>query len=46
MLDYNQWFYDHAGQFDPPLAILDTTVLSLEETVAAVVDWLQQRRPV
>lgn len=40
MLDYADWLEREAATLDPPVALLDTTERSVEETAAAVCAWL------
>lgn len=39
MLAYNQWFKDHAEEFE--LYLVDNSTQSIEDTVAELVDWLK-----
>ena len=43
MIDYNQWFIDNAGRFDPPLTLLDTTGLSVRACGQYVALWISKR---
>jgi len=40
MLEYAVWLERHAANLDPPVQLLDTTERSIEETAAAVCEWL------
>lgn len=42
-LAYNQWFFDHHGDTDPPIELLDTTGLTPEETAERVLRWIEER---
>jgi broad-specificity NMP kinase len=43
MLAFNRWVQDNAAATTPPMALLDTTGRSLQETAAAVRAWALQR---
>jgi hypothetical protein len=43
MLAFNRWVQDNAAATTPPMALLDTTGRSLQETAAAVRAWAVQR---
>ena len=40
---FNQWFLDNANRFDPPIELLDTTHVPIEETVERVAAWIRSR---
>lgn len=40
MIDFNQWFIDHAADY-PTMTLLDTSGLSLADTLDRVMGWLQ-----
>ena len=40
MLEYAAWLERNAATLDPPVELLDTTERSIEETAAAVCEWL------
>lgn len=38
--EFQQWFLDHAtSEFEPPLALVDTTSISVEESACRIRDW-------
>ena len=41
-LAFNQWLKDNAKSTKPPMALLDTTELSIDETATAVVRWVNR----
>jgi hypothetical protein len=41
MLNYNRWFKENVGQTTFPMTLLDTTHLTLEESIEAVKQWLK-----
>ena len=43
MLAFNQWFINSAERTDPPMAVLDTTQLTVEDVVRTVVAWVRSR---
>lgn len=43
MAQFNHWHIQHAMTPTPPMALLDTTTESLDETVAKVERWLDER---
>ena len=43
MLAFNQWFIDMAERTAPPMALLDTTQLTVEDVVRKVVAWVRSR---
>jgi hypothetical protein len=43
MLTFNQWFADNAAQTEPPMALLDTTGLTVEDAVQRVAAWVRSR---
>jgi hypothetical protein len=43
MSAFNQWFKDNAERTDPPMALLDTTQLTVEDVVGEVVAWVRFR---
>jgi hypothetical protein len=45
MLNYNRWFKENVGQTTFPMTLLDTTHLTIEESVTAVKQWLHTRLP-
>ncbi|WP_312880150.1 AAA family ATPase [Actinokineospora xionganensis] len=45
MLDFNTWIKKNAASTSPPMDLLDTTTATVEETTAAVADWLLARLP-
>lgn len=46
MSQFNQWIKDNASKTTPPMTVLDTTNMNLEQSVAAVRGWIQdQMRP-
>ena len=40
MKTFNQWIKDNAHKTNPPMTLLDTTHLSIENTVDCIVNWL------
>ncbi len=45
MLQFNTWFKKNAAQTKPPMALLDTTHLSVKESVHEVMRWIHPRLP-
>jgi hypothetical protein len=45
MVDFNRWFGANAAQSRPPIALLDTTHLSISETADRVAAWTRARLP-
>jgi predicted kinase len=45
MLEFNEWLRRNAPTIDPPVDLLDTTTLPLEQTVQAVVSWIENGLP-
>jgi len=43
MRAFNRWFLDHAATTDPPMTLLDTSRLSLDETAAQAAGWVRER---
>jgi hypothetical protein len=43
MLDFNQWLLENAQATAPPMALLDTTNDSVEESVRSVAEWVRSR---
>ncbi|MGQ0839350.1 AAA family ATPase [Actinokineospora sp.] len=43
MLAFNGWIKDNADLTSPPMALLDTTTATVDETAAAVADWVRAR---
>ncbi len=43
MARFNRWLQDHAGQTEPPMTLLDTSDLSVEDTVDRVASWVRDR---
>lgn len=41
MIAFNGWLRDHAATTEPPMALLDTTGRSVEETARAVRGWVR-----
>jgi hypothetical protein len=42
MLAFNRWFRDHAETVQPPISLLDTTCLSIEQSVGYVATWVHE----
>lgn len=40
MLTFNNWLSENASQTEPPMALLDTTEKTIEETVKSIQEWL------
>jgi DNA-directed RNA polymerase subunit RPC12/RpoP/predicted kinase len=45
MLNFNGWFRRNAAGSQPPVDLLDTTHITVDETVARVADWVRARWP-
>jgi hypothetical protein len=45
MLDFDRWFRDNAAASQPPIDLLDTTRISVNETVARTATWVRARLP-
>ena len=45
MLTYNRWLREHAGTTTPPMSLLDTSFLTVEQGVDAVIAWIAQYWP-
>ena len=43
MLEYADWLVRNAATLEPPVALFDTTERSIEDTAAAVCEWLRAR---
>lgn len=43
MIAFNRWLSEKAGQTQPPMALLDTTDLSVEQGTEHVVAWIHSR---
>jgi hypothetical protein len=43
MLAFNRWFKENAQHTDPPMTLLDTTHLSVEQSVQEVATWIRCR---
>jgi hypothetical protein len=43
MRAFNRWFRDHAATTAPPMTLLDTSSLTLDETVDQAVAWVRAR---
>jgi hypothetical protein len=41
MIEFNRWFRENAQSTEPPIALLDTTGLSLQESTEQVARWIQ-----
>jgi hypothetical protein len=42
MLDFNRWLREHAAATTPPMAMLDTSQLSVAQSVAETLAWMRQ----
>ncbi|MCO1579962.1 AAA family ATPase [Crossiella sp. SN42] len=42
MLEFNEWVRANAATMDPPMELLDTTGISLAESVRVVTDWVRR----
>lgn len=40
MVRFNRWFFENAPSTQPPMTLLDTTALSVEQSVERVTDWI------
>ena len=38
---FNRWFKNHAAEQTPPITLLDTTEVTVEQTAARVADWVE-----
>lgn len=45
MLEFNRWLTENALSTQPPMTVLDTTHLSVGQTVERVADWIRCRLP-
>lgn len=45
MIQFNHWLEENAASLDPPLTLLDTSTLSLEQTADAVARWVRAFLP-
>jgi hypothetical protein len=45
MLDFNRWLRAHAATTTPPMTLLDTSHLSIEQSVAKTMIWIHQHWP-
>lgn len=45
MLRFNRWLKEHADKTKPPMTLLDTSSISVEETIAAITQWIRQYLP-
>jgi broad-specificity NMP kinase len=45
MLEFNDWVRSNAASTDPPMRLLDTTTLSVEDTVKEVLSWVRRGLP-
>ena len=45
MTAFNQWLRSHAEATSPPMSLLDTSHLTLEQSVSWTHTWIQQRWP-
>jgi hypothetical protein len=41
MIEFNRWFREHSPGTDPTIELLDTTDLSVQETVQQVAAWIR-----
>lgn len=41
MLEYNFWLRQHAADAQPPMTLLDTSEVSLDESVQHVSEWIR-----
>jgi hypothetical protein len=39
-LAFNRWLKQHGAHTQPPMSLLDTTKLTIEETVTGILDWV------
>ena len=44
MREFNRWLRDHAATTKPPMAVIDTTAMSIEAAVGAVANWVNECR--
>lgn len=42
-VSFNRWFRETGPTLDPPIALLDTTAATLEETTTQVADWISNQ---
>jgi broad-specificity NMP kinase len=40
MLDFNNWLFENASKTEPKMDVLDTTGITVQETVQSILDWL------
>ncbi len=40
-IEFNRWFKENTGQTNPPLELLDTSRISVEETAQQVAGWIR-----
>jgi hypothetical protein len=45
MLDFNRWLREHAATTTPPMTLLDTSRLSVAQSVAETLAWMRQHWP-
>jgi hypothetical protein len=43
MLNFNAWLKEHAATTQPAMTLLDTSSSSIEETTAAIAQWIRER---
>lgn len=43
MLDYNKWLIDNSSNTEPPMTILDTTRITVEQSVKTIDEWIRTR---
>ena len=43
MLDFNNWLFENASKTEPKMTLLDTSLITLQETVKSVQGWLRER---
>ena len=43
MTRFNQWFKEHAATTHPPLTLLDTTTIGVEDAAECAADWVRAR---
>lgn len=41
MAEFNRWFFENAHTAQPPMTLLDTTALSIEQSVEQVANWIR-----
>ena len=42
-VSFNRWFKEHGGDTDPPVELIDTTELSIQETADQVMSWVRRK---